>query len=91
MKFESFDAYEEFAIKILSSQYQGKLTVGLASKNIDLQCEVNLHFDKFDCITYQFPRFGEIYGTIYGGENHDMSEIFYFCKDDVLRKEIILL
>ena len=92
MKFESLKLYEKFAVRINSEQFQGQLTIGLAHKNIEsesLEKEVHLLYDKYDCVTYQFPKFGDIYGTIYGGENHDVSEIFYFCEDNLIRKMII--
>ena len=89
--FESLKSYDEFGIKIKSSQFRGQLTIGLSNKKNDLEHISYLRFDKTDCITFQFPKFGEIYGTIYGGDNHDMTEIFYFCEDDILRNMIILL
>ena len=91
-RFESLKQYEDFAVRIKGEQFQGHLTIGLAHKSIEnesLEKEVNLLYDKYDCVTYQFPKFGDIYGTIYGGENHDISEIFYFCEDTLIRKMII--
>ena len=91
-KFESLKSYENFAIRITCGRFQGQLTIGLANRNIEvdsLEKEPHLLYDKFDCVCFQFPKFGSIYGTIYGGENHDISKIFYFCENNLIRKMII--
>ena len=101
-KFESLKSYKNFAIRIIGPKtenkrsikgFQGQLMIGVAHKNIEaefLEKEHPLRYDDYDCILYQFPKVGSIYGTIYGGENHDVSKTFYFCKDNVIRKMIIL-